>query len=77
MIKSLSVSAAILVAIAITGVQTLATASEQAPSPPAKSDVERAPAGDCSQQVWPHISAACLRNAESKIEVRLVASARR
>jgi hypothetical protein len=55
--------------------QTSANASE--PTPPAPEKSSERPQADCSQQVWPHISAACLRNGDSKIEVRLVTATRR
>jgi hypothetical protein len=76
MIKALSVSATILLlAMGAVGVQT-GNASEQQ-QPQEKADNERGQNSDCSQQVWPHISPACLRNADSKIEVRLVTVTRR
>jgi hypothetical protein len=34
-------------------------------------------AEDCSQQVWPHISQACLRSGDKGITVRLVITERR
>jgi hypothetical protein len=78
MIKSLSAPATILLlTIGVMGVPTRANASEQAPPPAEKSNIARAQNTDCSQQVWPHISASCLRNADSKIEVRLVTATRR
>ena len=77
MIKALSVSATILLlAMGAVGVQT-GNASEQQQQPQEKADNERGQNSDCSQQVWPHISPACLRNADSKIEVRLVTVTRR
>jgi hypothetical protein len=78
MVKSLSVPATILVlTIGVMGVQRSASASEPAPPPAEKSNIERAQNSDCSQQVWPHITASCLRNADSKIEVRIVTATRR
>jgi hypothetical protein len=78
MIKSLSVPATILLlTIGVIGVQTRADASEPAAPPAEKSSSERAQNTDCSQQVWPNIAASCLRNADSKIEVRLVTATRR
>jgi hypothetical protein len=77
MIKSLSAPVTILLlTIGVMGVQTTASASEPAP-PAEKSNIERVQNTDCSQQVWPHISSSCLRNADSKIEVRLVTATRR
>jgi hypothetical protein len=78
MIKSLSVPATILLlTIGVMGVQTRANASEPAPPPAEKSNTERSQNNDCSQQVWPNIASSCLRNADSKIEVRLVTATRR
>jgi len=34
-------------------------------------------AGDCSKQVWPHFSEACLRSDGKRIPVRLVTTERR
>ena len=77
MIKSLSATATMLfLIIGVMGVATRASASEPAP-PAEKSNFERAQNSDCSQQVWPHISASCLRNADSKVEVRIVTATRR
>jgi hypothetical protein len=77
MIKSLLAPATILLlTFGIVGLQTRASANEPAP-PAERSNIERAQNTDCSQQVWPHISSSCLRNADSKIEVRLVTATRR
>jgi hypothetical protein len=78
MIKSLSVPATILLlTVGIMGVATTASASEPTPPPTEKSNIERAQNSDCAQQVWPNIASSCLRNADSKIEVRLVTATRR
>jgi hypothetical protein len=78
MIKSLSVPATILLlTIGIMDVQTRANASEPVPPPAEKSNIDRVQNSDCSQQVWPNISASCLRNADSKIEVRIITATRR
>jgi hypothetical protein len=74
MIKSIAIPA-LLVLMATGLMQTSANASE--PTPPAPEKSSERPQADCSQQVWPHISAACLRNGDSKIEVRLVTATRR
>ena len=52
----------------------IGTAAEEMAAPSSK--VETATV-DCSRQVWPNFSAACLRNADQKIDVRLVTVDRR
>lgn len=78
MASSLSVSAIILfLGIGLAGLATAANTAEPAPSPVGKPDAVRVQTSDCAQQVWPHLSAECLRNADSKVDVRLVTITRR
>ena len=52
----------------------IGTAAEETAASPSK--VETATV-DCSRQVWPNFSPACLRNADQKIDVRLITVERR
>lgn len=40
-------------------------------------EAERAEAVDCSKQVWPNFSPACLRNADQATTVRIITADRR
>lgn len=40
-------------------------------------DAERTEAVDCSKQVWPNFSPACLRNADQATTVRVITADRR
>lgn len=52
---------------------TAAIAEETATQQPVKTEN----AEDCSKQVWPNFSPACLRKADRAINVRLVTTSRR
>jgi hypothetical protein len=56
---------------------TCANASEQAASATEQREAKAAQGADCSKETWPNFSAACLRNANPTVEVRLVTGARR
>ena len=56
---------------------TSANASEQAASAVAPPASKGEQAVDCSKETWPNLSAPCLRNANSSVEVRLITGARR
>lgn len=64
---------AITILLTMFGIE-IGTAAEEIAAPPGK--VETATV-DCSRQVWPHFSPACLRNADQKIDVRLITVERR
>ena len=69
-----SVLAVFLVACAVAGSTTNAVCEERAQ---AAGEAERVEAIDCSKQVWPHFSSACLRNADQATTVRIVTADRR
>lgn len=69
-----SVLAVCLVACAVAGSTTNAACEERAQ---AAGEAERVEAVDCSKQVWPHFSPACLRNADQATTVRIVTADRR
>ncbi len=78
MIRLLSVPPIVfLLTLGALGLPTVARANEPAQSSKEKSAEERTQNIDCAQQVWPHISPSCLRNADDKIEVRLLTITRR
>jgi len=52
----------------------IGTAAEEAAASPSKAETATV---DCSRQVWPHFSPACLRNGDQKIDVRLITVERR
>ena len=54
-----------------------ANASEEATSAVAQREAKAEQSVDCSKETWPNFSAPCLRNANPKVEVRLVTGARR
>jgi hypothetical protein len=64
----------LLSTIGIALLVTTAVAAQEATPSAVKTDnvVE-----DCTTQVWPHFSPACLRNADKAITVRLVTPAQR
>jgi hypothetical protein len=64
---------AITILLTMFGIE-IGTAAEEIAAPPSK--VETATV-DCSRQVWPHFPPRCLRNADQKIDVRLVTVDRR
>jgi len=55
----------------------LTTAAQADESAIPSNKAETAANEDCSKQVWPHFSAACLRNNDRAIRVRLVTANRR
>ena len=64
---------AISILLTMSGIE-IGTAAEEAAAPPGK--VEAATV-DCSRQVWPNFSPACLRNGDQKLDVRLITVERR
>jgi len=73
--KSLSTIALTLLLSASFG--TWANAGDEPRAPVERADAETASNEDCSKQVWPHISTACLRNPGEKIDVRVITISRR
>ena len=64
---------AISILLTMSGIE-IGTAAEEAAAPPSKVEAAKV---DCSRQVWPNFSPACLRNADQKIDVRLITVERR
>ena len=64
---------AITILLTMLGIE-IGTAAEEAAASPSKAETATV---DCSRQVWPHFSPACLRNADQKIDVRLITVERR
>ena len=62
-------------AIVVSFLLTSAAVAEEAANQPVKAD--SAAIEDCSKQVWPNFSPACLRNADRATNVRLVTTNRR
>jgi hypothetical protein len=75
MIKSLSVIA--LTVFLSQSFGNWANAGDEPRAPVARADAETASNDDCSQQVWPHISASCLRTTGDKVEARVITISRR
>lgn len=73
-----SISFIAVAALLSGGLATSANADDQLRRPAQQAEVAEGgpPNDDCSQQVWPHISPSCLKNAP-KVEVRLIATTRR
>jgi hypothetical protein len=69
-----SVLALCVVASASLGLAGSASSEERAQ---AVVEAERAEAVDCSKQVWPNFSPACLRNVDRATTVRVVTADRR
>jgi hypothetical protein len=61
-------------AIVFSSVLGTAALAEEAAAQPANAE---SATEDCSKQVWPNFSPACLRNADRAINVRLVTTNRR
>jgi hypothetical protein len=61
-------------AIVFSSVLGTAALAEEAATQPANAE---SASEDCSKQVWPNFSPACLRNADRAINVRLVTTNRR
>jgi hypothetical protein len=68
------VLAVCLVACAVAGSTTSAVCEERSQT---TGEADRMEAIDCSKQVWPHFSPACLRNADQATTVRIVTADRR
>lgn len=69
-----SVLALCVVASAAVGLAGSASSEERIQ---ATVETERAEAVDCSKQVWPNFSPACLRNADQATTVRIITADRR
>jgi hypothetical protein len=64
----------VLSAVAISFLLTNIAIAEEAAAQPVKAD---SATEDCSKQVWPNFSSACLRNTDRAVIVRLVTTNRR